>query len=361
MIILTIVILIGLYFVYKKVGLNYGALIGLIIGLIIGSSLGIAGGGTAIAGTPIFGAIGSITKMFTATIIMHLYDSGQLDLEDNISNYLDNDIVDKVENVSTTKIKNLLNHTSGITDFETDGFLLEVINNPNKHWTAEENLTYAYNQSADFAMGTKVSYSNTNYLLLGLIAEQITGKSGAQLYNEIIVAPLGLTATTFNQNSDITSNIVRGYMDDFGNLKIRDVTEITYAHNSMEGGISSTAYDLNLFMKGILTPNIVLSDNSIQKMQEWTTVPYLYEDDYPQDWNVKMKEINQGLGWAEYETSYGNAIGHNGSIIGYSANMLYFPNSNIYVSYLINGSGGKIDEIVFKDIELKEIVELLFE
>ena len=60
MIILTIVILIGLYFVYRKVGLNYGALIGLVIGLIIGSSLGIAGGGTAIAGTPIFGALGYI-------------------------------------------------------------------------------------------------------------------------------------------------------------------------------------------------------------------------------------------------------------------------------------------------------------
>lgn len=75
---------------------------------------------------------------------------------------------------------------------------------------------------------------------------------------------------------------------------------------------------------------------------------------------MKIKEINQGLGWAEFETDYGNAIGHNGSIFGYSANMLYFSTQDIYVSYPINGSGGKIDELIFK-LELKEIVELLFE
>lgn len=60
MIILTIIIIVALYFVYKKIGLNIGSVIGGIIGLIIGSGIGIAGGGTAIAGTPIFGAIGFI-------------------------------------------------------------------------------------------------------------------------------------------------------------------------------------------------------------------------------------------------------------------------------------------------------------
>ncbi len=301
--------------------------------------------------------VGSITKIFTATLIMQLQEEGKLTIDDPISDYLSNDIVSNVKNTSTATIKNLLNHTSGIVDYtKTINYILQLTNDPAHNWTMQEELEFTYNKKAEFIAGTKRNYSNTNFLLLGLIAENITNKTGTQLYKERIFDILNLSSTDYNQDGTIPSDIARGYADDEGNFTIHDATNFTLGHNTMDGGITSNIFDLYKFITAVNTPNILLTQNSITSMRTVVDVPRLN----PRPTNHKATLTGVGLGWFIMETNYGNAVAHGGRTPGYSSFMYRFLEQDITVIYMINGSDGEISKIE-QNIFQNELVTLLFE
>jgi len=213
--------------------------------------------------------VGSITKTFTAISIMQLAEDGLLMLDDKISNYLDTGIISNVHNANTATIRQLLNHTSGIPDF-TDNieYWLDTYNDYDKLWSAEEELEYAYELEPEFNFesGTQLKYSNTNYVMLGMIVEVVSDKSGESYYQENIFNPLGLTQTFFNQKNKYIPGLVKGYHDEFGDGNIRDYTDNPFAINSMAGGIASNVEDLFTFLTSVITPGILLNQNSIQEM-----------------------------------------------------------------------------------------------
>jgi D-alanyl-D-alanine carboxypeptidase len=142
--------------------------------------------------------VGSTVKMFTASTILLMVEEGDFDLDDRVSDYLSGEMIDKIENANTATIRQLLQHSSGIYNYiQNLQFQTASINDLIREWHAEDLLEYAYDKPAYFAPGIDVRYSNTGYILLGLLIEKIEGKPFYQVFQEKIFDPLQLTMTRF--------------------------------------------------------------------------------------------------------------------------------------------------------------------
>ena len=340
------------------------------ISMLIETSEGIWNGAAGVADLPTqnpmnscsIHRIGSITKLFTAVAIMQLWEQDQIDIDDKINQHLKPSDLEQIENAQDATIRQLLNHTSGIADY-TDNieFWLDTYDDYTRVWTARDELAYVRDLEPEhrFDAGTKLTYSNTNYLLLGLIVEQVSGRTGQEYFKEHIFEPIGLEQTYFNQTSATIPGLVRSYHDEFGTGSLTDFTYHPFAINSMAGGIASNTEDLLIFLKSCLTPGVLLSEPTISAMLEPTIVPFADPEEF--DFGEGNKVIGLkgiGLGWMTLETAYGIAIGHNGGLNGSRARMWYYPDAESSLIYLMNGSRF---ETLSKSMFRNETLGLLFE
>jgi D-alanyl-D-alanine carboxypeptidase len=155
--------------------------------------------------TPIY--IASVTKLYTATIVMMLFERGSIALDDPIAKYLPRPIVEGIHVYAGTDFSNqitirqLLGHRSGIADYYTgkarDGKSLfdEFLENPKRRWTVLETIERAKQLTSNFAPGAGTSYSDTNFQLLGILIERVTGKPLQAVFEELIFRPHGLGHT----------------------------------------------------------------------------------------------------------------------------------------------------------------------
>src|SRR3954454_18031635 len=133
--------------------------------------------------------IGSNTKTFTGTVILQLVDEGKLGLDDPVSKYQP-----EVPNGENITIRQLLDMTSGLYNYSEDKDFNETLDTePDKVWTPEEVVEIGFKNEPYFAPGEGFHYSNTNTVLLGMIVEQLTGKSLEQEFQERLFEPLGMT------------------------------------------------------------------------------------------------------------------------------------------------------------------------
>jgi D-alanyl-D-alanine carboxypeptidase len=133
--------------------------------------------------------IGSITKTFTATVILQLVDEGKLRLDDPVAKYLP-----QVPNGTNTTIRELLNMTSGLFDYSTDQDFQQA--DPGKVWDTKDLIAIAFRHRPYFAPGHGLHYTNTNYILLGMLIEQITGMPVEKAFQQRIFAPLGMDGSS---------------------------------------------------------------------------------------------------------------------------------------------------------------------
>jgi D-alanyl-D-alanine carboxypeptidase len=124
--------------------------------------------------------IGSVTKTFTAVVILKQVEAGQLSLDDHLSRWFPG-----IPGAESITVRNLLNHTSGIEDIIPKGMMKSII--PSTVWQEDELLKLIAGGKPGFTPGSQWAYSNSNYILLGMIAEKVTGKSMLQLYHEEII------------------------------------------------------------------------------------------------------------------------------------------------------------------------------
>ncbi|HRG79221.1 MAG TPA: serine hydrolase domain-containing protein [Cyclobacteriaceae bacterium] len=274
---------------------------------------------------------GSVTKMFTAVVILKLVEQGRLSLEDKLSDLLPS-VNGKIPQAEKITVRHLLAHLSGIIDPPNESlrYQADIINNPIAMYTMtlDETLeTYVYGKDLNFTPGSSYSYSNTNYWLLGTIAEAITGKSLQPLMDELIFTPLQLTNTYIEKRDD--RNVTRGYADLYGNGVLLDVSLWDKAEGDGEadGGLISTAEDLFKFMDGLFGGKLVSAStlDEMKKIQLPTcNTPY----------------CEYGLGLEIWRTDAGTAYGHNGGLVGIEANVLFYENNGgISVLYKNNGNG----------------------
>lgn len=278
---------------------------------------------------------GSITKMFTAVIILQLVNEGKLLLDAKLSNYVPA-LSRYIDDNSSVTIRHMLAHLSGITDPPNESlqYQADILNHPAEmaKMTVEEKLRkYVSGKKLKFEPGTSYSYSNTNYWLLGAIAEELAGKPLETLFRERIYTPLNMNNTYLEVRND--RNVVRSYADLYNNGRLIDVTIFDRAEGDAEadGGLISTAEDLYKFMTGLfnarLLPAALVSEMKRKQLA-----------------SCNSTECEYGLGLEIWRTSAGIAYGHNGSLLGIEANVLYYPDTNsVTVIFKNNGNGSVKD------------------
>lgn len=214
-------------------------------------------------------------------------------------------------------------------------------------------------EEAIFEPGEFTDYSNTNYLLLGLIAKKITGKSGSELFQEMIFDAVGMNESYFSEEGELPTNLVRGYYDENGKGNFIDVTERAYARHSLAGGASSNVEDLYTLIKTFWTTDLLVSDKTRNEIFRGTSAPFLNPEVFTYGDDYRVKKISRiGLGWFQMETEAGIAYGHDGGYDGRRSVMRYYPDADAFITYLINGSGESIRSNL-RQLRRNEIVNLI--
>lgn len=292
--------------------------------------------------------VGSTVKMYTATLILKLQEEGKLNLDQKIGDHLSGDALKSIKNAEKATIRQLLQHSSGIYNYiQSAQFQTASINNLIKEWHAEDLLQYAYDKPAYFEPDADVKYSNTNYILLGLLIEKIEGKALYQVFEEKLFRPLNLRYTSFAGKNPVPANIIRGYIDLYSNLQVIESTYYSgWDYYTADGGLISNPYDMSVFFKALMGGKII-TPASLKTMLSWKT---------PQEQDPDFYPIQYGLGIFRMETPRGVAYFHSGDAIGYYANMMYFPEDGTTVVYAVNSNYGKIDQAVSTKEAMEKII-----
>ena len=282
--------------------------------------------------------VGSVVKMFTATTVLMLAEEGKLHLDDKISDYLQGDVINKIENADKATIRQLLQHSSGIYNYiQNLQFQTASLNDLIREWKPDDLLKYAYGKKSYFKPGEDVRYSNTGYIMLGMLIEKAEGKPFYTVFNEKIFTPLMLNMTRFATEDPVPDGIVRGYVDLYSNLQVIESTYFSgWDYYTADGGLISNPYDLNEFFRALMNGQLINS-GSLNEMLTWQT---------PKDTDPEFFPISYGLGIFRIETPQGTAYMHSGDAVGYYANMLYFPDDKTTIVYAANSNYGKIDRFI---------------
>ncbi len=269
--------------------------------------------------------IGSITKMFTATVIMQLVEDDVLTLDDTVAEWLP-EVADQLPYGDEITIYQLLSHTSGLFNivehesYYTDIFTEMVVNEDTGIVTLDcvqrdpnDTLArYVYGNDALFEPGAQWYYSNTNYTLLGMIIEEAMTMPLTEAYHTNIYAPLGMESTFMDCYEDAVVDIVHGYSG-FGET-MSDVTELHESVGWAAGGLVPTASDLVIFASSLFSGD--LFDNAETLVAMTTPAP----------------NSPYGLGLFISE----DYIGHPGGIAGFRSALNYSSELNMVVVMLYN-------------------------
>lgn len=276
----------------------------------------------------------SMAKTYTATAIMMLVEEGKIQLDTKINEHLPRSICDKIGNGNEATVRQLLNHSSGIKNFTDDIiFQLDIFNDPFRPIPPEKQLQYIYGESPYFPAGRGTEYSNTNFLLLAMIMDNVLDESHAKLISDRIIRHLELESTYYKNEPDYPkpSGLVNTYADFLGNGNLENWSEEENALcETMEVGHSgfiASSSDFARFLEALLSGELV-SETSLSDMR------------------AGVDNRAYGLGFEFYNTRYGKAIGHTGDFLGSQALMLYYLNEETYLVILMNvGPLGKVGDL----------------
>jgi len=265
--------------------------------------------------------IASISKTFLATVVLQLWEEDLLDIDHLMSQYLPDSTVSMFPYGEQVNIRQLLNHTSGIYDFEDDEFIYLLFEDPLYPWTPYELLEYAVNAAASihYEPGTLYSYSNTNYILLALIVESVTSISLEQNIRDRILDPLNL-ANTFSWNEGIPQdNYSTGYqeLDETTIYVVSDQTLPLYFEWA-SGQMVSTAEDIWKFFDALTKGELFDEMATLNAMLAFTP----------------LSDFKYGLGITTFAEVLG--VGHDGFTPGFLSFATVNPDTGIAIIICFN-------------------------
>ena len=268
--------------------------------------------------------LGSITKQFTAMLTLQLVDQNKIKLDGTISDYLPDYRKDIGQKVT---IHHLLTHTSGIPSYtDQPGFFENVSRNPYK---VDEFVKKYASGDLQFEPGSKYSYNNSGYFLLGAIIERVTGKPYEQVLQENVFGPLGMKNTGYDHADTIIPKRAAGYRKTpagYTNAAYLDMS-IPYA----AGSLYSTVEDLYLWDQALYTDKLISA-----KSKELMYKPFL--NNYAYGWvvrNASFKQNDQPV----------QIIAHGGGINGFATTITRFPQEKSLI-VLLDNTGQNVERVM---------------
>ncbi|MEU2736445.1 serine hydrolase domain-containing protein [Streptomyces sp. NPDC007095] len=257
--------------------------------------------GRAITTTDRF-RVGSVTKSFSAVVLLQLVDEGKLDLDASVNTYLPGLLPD-----DRITVREVMSHRSGLYDYTNDMFAQTVPGFEsvrNKVFSYQDLVTLSLKHAVTNAPGAAYSYSNTNFVVAGMLIEKLTGHPVATEYQNRIFTPLNLTDTFYvHPDTAIPGTHANGYLtpDEAGGALV-DSTEQTVSWAQSAGAIISSTQDLDTFFSALMRGQL-MSAAQLTQMQQWTTV---------------NSTQGYGLGLRRRDLSCGISVyGHTGTVQGY--------------------------------------------
>lgn len=275
----------------------------------------------------------SICKPYIAALTMRLVEVGLLGLDDPIKDYLPEDIVNGIENADLATVRQLLGHTSGIFNFDDNiKMYLDTFNDPLLHPSSKSLFeNYVYGVKAYCEAGEEYHYSNTGYSLLGMIIEEVSGKSLGDYFEQEIIQPLGLTNTFYKSSDgypDAIPNKVNSYFEEFpGQMQNctdmqNMLTDIAMGHE----GVIASPCEYAHFIRELMRGNIVDS----------STLEIMLEEEN-QDWNLRYTALGI-MHWDGSNDGY-EKFGHTGNTLGSRTIMMYIPKDDVAIAVASNLGG----------------------
>ncbi|MEL7124436.1 MAG: serine hydrolase domain-containing protein [Bacteroidota bacterium] len=281
---------------------------------------------------------GSVGKTFFSALALKLIAERDISLDTLIAPWFEEETwFDSIPNAQTITLRMLMNHTSGIPRyvFQPD-FLAALKANPMKRWQPAELLAFVLDKKPVHAAGQGWGYSDTNYIILGMIVEKWVNKSIYVEAKRRVLGPVGLFQTRPSYKRQLTG-LTQGHVGDFNpfGLPKKVVSNGVYAINPQfewtGGGYMSNVDDLARWIKAVHTRNVV---------------PKSLYADFVQAADLKTgqaAEFGYGLGTFVWDTKFGTQYGHSGFFPGYITIVEYNPelNVSIAIQYNSDGSGGR--------------------
>jgi CubicO group peptidase (beta-lactamase class C family) len=261
---------------------------------------------------------GSVGKQFTATAIMMLVEEGKVGLDDKISNYLPG-TPDAWKDVT---VRNLLTHTSGIEDYASDENVKHGgLVNLRQDYTEDELFQKFVTLPMNFKPSEKWSYSNTGYVLLGILIRRVTGEFYGDFLQERIFRPLGMTATRIISEADIIPNRASGYELLKGEIKNQQWVSPTL-NTTADGALYTNVLDMAKWDAALYTEQL-LKKSSFDQM--WTPVAL-----------SNGKRATYGFGWDIAEVNGHRLIEHGGAWQGFTTHISRYIDERLTVIVLTN-------------------------
>lgn len=265
--------------------------------------------------------IASLTKQFTAMLIMQLVEQGKIRLDAKLSDYL---TYYRKDNGDKITIHNLLTHTSGVPNYTNSDFMN---NHLSKAITPKDLILNYGSGELDFEPGSKYNYSNTAYVMLGAIIEEVTGKKYETVLQEQILTPLEMTNSGYEHNEIKMTEQAIGYDNNPGEVVVSKFIDMSIPFSA--GAMYSTVEDLYKWDRALYTDKLI-SAKSKQKI----FTPFL--NNYGYGWNiVKAKTMD-----AEKTIHI-----HSGGINGFSTNIMRVESDNMVIIVLSNYANGQASKI----------------
>lgn len=272
-------------------------------------------GNTLPAGPETRYRLGSITKMFTAVMIFQLIGENKVLLNTPLSTFFP-----QMPNATRVTIRMMLGHRSGLHDLTMNTAYGSYYTQPQ---TQTQLLTRMAAEKPDFEPDTDTKYSNTNFILLGYIIERLTGKPYSQALKDRIADRIGLTNTTYGEQTNSTINDAKPFIWRNGYWQHTPETDMSIPGGA--GAIVSTTSDLLKFIQVLFNGKLV-TPTQLELM--------------------KPSMGNFGLGMFKFDFSGHIAYGHPGNIDGFFTEGAYFPKEKVAVAYCSNGGAYPGNEVL---------------
>ena len=282
----------------------------------------------------------SVSKTYLAVVILKLYEAGEINLDEVITRYLSDDVISYVKGADKMTVRMLLNHTSGVAEYnDKPAYVTYLLQHPLHAFSTMDYLEFIKNSDVQFTAGSKYQYTNTNYELLALIADGITGDH-AKYMRETIFIPLGLMNTYYHDSEEYlnNSNLVNSYWDRYSNGQLENCSEMQKVNvGSLIGddGMIATPVDNIKFLKALINGQLLLPAT----MNEMFTFIDTSSDEGAYGLGIHKDEYN---GFVEY--------GHSGGGIGAGCYLTYLPHNKTYL-FLSFNIGTSVNSPIFDDAE----------
>lgn len=260
--------------------------------------------------------IASISKTFVATVLLQLIGEGKATLDDVLEGY-----VPGVPNGDQITLRHLLGMTGGIFNYVNDAeFEPAYTDDPLIPFSDAQFLEIMQRNEPKFAPGGGVEYSDSNYYLLGMIIERLTGRRVAEEIDERIIQPLGLRGTSLPDSPAMPDPAPRGYAASAASKELRDLTESSARVPWTAGAMISTLEDLRVWSQALATGALLPPEMQRERLR---VSPLELGKEQP---------FGYGLGIMEWQ----GWLGHAGAIFGYSTWMLHHPEKDATVIVMMN-------------------------